>query len=58
MNALPRRLRAKWDELIATEGAAMGLSECRVFLENKLVNDIFYEGLFKGRPCVVKCSSR
>lgn len=58
MNALPRRLRAKWDELIATEGAAMGLSECRVFLENKLVNDIFYVGLHNGRPCMVKCSSR
>ena len=48
----------KWDNLIETEGAAMGLSDCKVFLENKLVNDIFYEGLYKGVPCVVKCSSR
>lgn len=55
---LPPKLRAKWDRLISTEGAAMGLSDCRVFLENKLVNDIFYEGLYKGRPCIVKCSSR
>lgn len=55
---LPRKLRAKWDALIASEGAAMGLSDCRVFLENKLVNDIFYEGLYKGKPCIVKCSSR
>lgn len=55
---LPKKLRAKWDELIETEGAAMGLSDCRVFLENKLVNDIFYEGLYKGVPCVVKCSSK
>ena len=52
-----RRYR-RWDELIATEGAKLGLSDCRPFLEKKLVNDIFYEGLFKGKPCVVKCSSR
>ena len=55
---LSKKLRAKWDALIASEGAAMGLSDCRVFLENKLVNDIFYEGLYKGKPCIVKCSSR
>ena len=55
---LPRKLRAKWDALIASEGAAMGLSDCRAFLENKLVNDIFYEGLYKGKPCIVKCSTR
>ena len=48
----------KWDGIIATEGAAMGLSECKVFLEDKMINDIFYEGLFKGVPCVVKCSSK
>ena len=36
----------------------MGLTGLSAFLENKLVNDIFYEGLFNGRPCVVKCSSR
>jgi len=56
--SLPGKLRAKWDALIATEGAAIGISDCRVFLENKLVNDIFYEGFYRGRPCVVKCSSR
>ena len=55
---LPRKLRAKWDALIASEGAAMGLSDCRVSLENKLVNDIFYKGFYKGEPCIVKCSSR
>ena len=55
---LSPKLRANWDKLIATEGAAMGLSDCSVFLENKIVNDVFYEGLFKGEPCVVKCSSR
>ena len=57
-NPLPWRERAAWDALVATEGAAMGLTDCRAFLENKLVNDVFYEGLYKGRPCVVKCSSR
>ena len=55
---LSRRKRAAWDALIESEGPALGLSDCRSFLENKLVNDIFYEGLWKGRPCVVKCSSR
>ena len=55
---LDKRLRARWDVLIETEGTALGLSVCRPFLENKLVNDIFYEGTFKGRPCIVKCSSR
>lgn len=55
---LSKRDRAVWDALIGSEGAAMGLSGCRAFLENKLVNDIFYEGEFNGAPCIVKCSSR
>ena len=57
-NPLPWRERAAWDAIIAEKGPGMGLSGCRVFLENKLVNDIFYEGLFNGKPCIVKCSSR
>ena len=57
-NPLSWRKRAAWDALVREEGAKIGLSDCRAFLENKLVNDIFYEGVFKGRPCVVKCSSR
>ena len=57
-SGLPPEERAKWDALIKQEGGAMGLSGCRAFLENKLVNDIFYEGEFNGVPCVVKCSSR
>ena len=57
-SGLPPEERAKWDALIKQEGGAMGLSGCRAFLENKLVNDIFYEGKFNGVPCVVKCSSR
>lgn len=55
---LPGKLRAKWDSLIATEGKRLGLTDCRPFLENKMVNDIFYEGMFNGRPCIVKCSSK
>ena len=55
---LSRKLRERWDALIAAEGGAIGLSGCRPFLEGKLVNDIFYEGCFKGTPCIVKCSSR
>ena len=55
---LARKLREKWERIIATEGYAMGLRNCSIVLENKLVNDIFYEGLFNGFPCIVKCSSR
>ncbi len=55
---LPWRERAAWDECIAKAGGEIGLSACRAFLENKPVNDIFYEGLYKGRPCIVKCSSK
>jgi hypothetical protein len=62
MRAMRRRLdertRRRWDALVETEGRSIGLADCRPFLENKLVNDIFYEGLFNGRPCIVKCSSR
>lgn len=35
-----------------------GLTECRVFLENKYINEVFYEGTYRGRPCVVKCSTK
>ncbi len=35
-----------------------GLTDCRVFLENKYINDVFYEGTFHGRPCIVKCSAK
>ena len=55
---LDSRMRRKWDALIEAEGKAVGLTDCRPFLERKLVNDIFYEGLCKGCPCIVKCSSR
>ncbi len=51
-------LRRRWTAIIESEGARLGLSGCKSFLENKLVNDIFYDGVFKGRPCIVKCSSR
>ena len=56
--SLDPRTRERWDAAIGTEGAALGLAGCRPFMENKLVNDIFYEGTFKGEPCIVKCSSR
>jgi hypothetical protein len=57
-NGISPKLRLRWDVLIANEGVRMGLSDCKAFLENKLVNDIFYEGVYKGMPCIVKCSSR
>ena len=57
-SGLPKSLRARWDALIETEGKALGLDGCRPFIENKLVNDIFYDGMFNGTPCIVKCSSR
>ena len=55
---LTRSQRARWDALMETEGRALGLVDCRPFLENKIVNDIFYEGTYNGVPCIVKCSSR
>jgi serine/threonine protein kinase len=57
-NRISAKAREKWDAFISTEGKAAGLSGCRPFLESKTVNDIFYEGMFKNRPCIVKCSSR
>ena len=35
-----------------------GLTECRVFLENKYINEMFYEGNYRGTPCIVKCSTK
>lgn len=55
---LPSQLRAKWDAVIKKEGKRLGLADCRPFLENKMLNDIFYDGTFNGRPCVIKCSSK
>ena len=55
---LSRKERERWNAIVEAEGPALGLFDCRVMLENKLVNDIFFEGTFKGEPCIVKCSSR
>lgn len=49
---------AEWTAVLASDGAALGLSCVGVLLENKYINDVFYTGRFKGRPCVVKCSSK
>jgi len=57
-SGLDGKKRRRWDVFLETEGKSLGLAHCRPFIENKLVNDIFYEGEFKGRPCIVKCSSR
>ena len=38
-------------------GKDLGLADCRVRLENKYINDVFFEGTFQDRPVVVKCSS-
>ena len=35
-----------------------GFSDLRVFLENKYINEVFYEGRLDGRECIVKCSRR
>ena len=48
---------ATWRSIVDGVGADMGLSRCRVVLENKYINDVFFEGQFKGRDAVVKCSS-
>ena len=48
---------AAWRNIVDGVGADMGLSRCRVVLENKYINDVFFEGRFKGRDAIVKCSS-
>ena len=50
--------RADWRLVVDGAGADMGLSACRVLLENKYVNDVFFEGKYRGRDVVVKCSSK
>lgn len=55
---LPVGERAKWDALVKAEGAKIGLTDLKSFLENKMVNDIFYEGALNGRAVVIKCSSK
>ena len=47
-----------WRACLAAEGPALGLGDCRAFLENKYINDAFFEGTCRGRACVVKCSSK
>lgn len=34
------------------------LVDCRVFLENKYINEVFYEALYHGRACIVKSSAK
>ena len=48
---------ARWRLVVDGPGADMGLSNCRVFLENKYINDVFFEGFLRGRSVIVKCSS-
>jgi len=33
-----------WRACLAAEGPALGLEGCRAFLENKYINDAFFEG--------------
>lgn len=58
MAAADSQFRKKWDPIVETEGRALGLTCCRPFLENKTVNDIFYAGLYRSRPCIVKCTTK
>ena len=48
---------AGWRQVVDDAGGKLGLADCRVLLENKYINDVFFEGRFKDRPAVVKCSS-
>ena len=48
---------AGWRQVVDDSGAELGLADCRVLLENKYINDVFFEGRFHDRPAVVKCSS-
>jgi hypothetical protein len=46
-----------WRNIVDGVGSDMGLTGCRVVLENKYINDVFFEAQFKGRDAIVKCSS-
>ena len=48
---------AGWRQVVDDAGAELGLADCRVLLENKYINDVFFEGRFHDRPAIVKCSS-
>ena len=48
---------AGWRQIVDDTGAELGLADCRVLLEDKYINDVFFKGRFKGRDAVVKCSS-
>lgn len=48
---------AGWRQVVDDAGGELGLADCRVLLENKYINDVFFEGRFQDRPAVVKCSS-
>lgn len=50
--------KAEWRRIVDAAAADMGISDCRVMLENKYINDVFFEGRFKGRDVIVKCSSK
>ena len=50
--------KAEWRMVVDGVGADMGLSGCRVLMENKYINDVFFKGQFKGRDAVIKCSSK
>ena len=50
--------KAEWRKIVDGAGEDMGLSDCRVLLENKYINDVFFEGRLKGRDVIVKCSSK
>lgn len=49
--------KAEWRRVVDGVGAELGLADCRVLLENKYINDVFFAGRFKGRAAIVKCSS-
>ncbi len=49
---------AWWRQVVDDVGTELGLADCRVLLENKYINDVFFEGQSKGRDVIVKCSSK
>ena len=49
--------KAGWRTVVDDRGAELGLADCRVLQEDRYINDVLFEGRFKGRDAVVKCSS-
>lgn len=56
---VPAKVRRRFDRLLAKiESLPPEVQDLRVFLEGKYINDVFFEGMFHGTPCIVKRTTK